>query len=163
MSTETMIEDAQAAIAMSSPTSRVYVGCDSVRYRRNGVWHAKYSTVIVLHVDGSKGCRLFHNTADLLDYGSIKQRMLSEVGFAVEAALAIVDVVGDRPFEVHIDINKDPRHKSNVALKEAIGYVQGTLGFAPISKPDSWCATHTSDHVVRGKFGMPPAAYGTAR
>jgi predicted RNase H-related nuclease YkuK (DUF458 family) len=41
-------------------------------------------------------------------------------------------------------------YKSNVAVKEALGYVKGTLGIDAKIKPDSFAATHAADHVVRG-------------
>jgi predicted RNase H-related nuclease YkuK (DUF458 family) len=150
------IELAAQAIADSSPDSAVYLGCDSDRFKRNvngkSQWFARYSTVVVLHYSSSRGCRLFHDTVEMSDYGSLKQRMLTEVGLAVEHALKLVDVIGDRHFEIHCDVNKDPKHKSFVALSEARGYVLGTLGFEPKFKPDAWAATHCSDHVVRGKL-----------
>jgi len=46
-----MIEEAKELIATSSPQSSVYIGCDSIRYRKNNQWYAKYSTVIIVHMD----------------------------------------------------------------------------------------------------------------
>jgi predicted RNase H-related nuclease YkuK (DUF458 family) len=57
--------------------------------------------------------------------------------------------VGDRHFEVHIDINPNPRYKSNVAVKEALGYVKGNLGIDAKIKPDAFAAMHAADHLVR--------------
>lgn len=139
-------------IAASSKESSVYVGCDSIRFKKKEGWFARYSVVVVLHLDSSKGCKLFHKTIDVRDYGNLKQRLLMEAGFAIEVASEIIDVVGDRQFQVHLDLNPSPKHKSNVALKEAIGYVQGSLGITPIVKPHSWAASHSADHAVRGKL-----------
>lgn len=144
-----MIEKAKEAIINSSSSSSVYIGCDSIRFKKNGRWMAKYSTVIVVHKDSRHGCQIFHKNEDMEDYGNLKQRLLNEVSFAVNAALEIMDVLGDRHLEIHLDINPNPRHKSNVAVKEAIGWVRGSLGIDPQIKPFSWCATHAADHVVR--------------
>ena len=143
------IADARQAITDSSEASRIYVGCDSIRYKRKGIWHAKYATVIIVHKDGRHGGRMFHDVVEMPDYGSVKQRMLNEVAFGVTHALEIQDVLGKRHFEFHIDINTDPRHKSNVALKEAMGYVRGTLGIDAKPKPYGWAATHCADYLVR--------------
>lgn len=143
------ISEARQAIINSGPTDAVYVGCDSVRYKKHGIWYARYATVIILHKEGSKGGRMFYDIQTIPDYGSIKQRMLTEVGYAVQHASDIVDVVGDRQFEIHIDVNPNPKHKSSVALKEAQGYVMGTFGFAPKFKPHGFAATHCGDHLVR--------------
>lgn len=147
------IEDAKAVIAASSPETAIMVGCDSKRYRKkiNGVWRkfAKYCTVIVVHVDGNKGCKLFYKMDTLEDFGSIKQRMLNEVMHAVTVALDIVDVVGERPFAVHIDINPKKNFASNAAMAEARGWVLGNLGIEPEFKPNSPAASFAADHLLR--------------
>jgi len=114
-----MIEKAKQAILDSSPSSSVYIGCDSIRFRKNKMWYAKYSTVVIVHMDSKKGCRLFHESVDMPDYGNLKQRLLMEVQMAVAAATEIVDILGERRMEIHLDINPDPKHKSSVAVKEA--------------------------------------------
>lgn len=146
------IEDAKKAIAESSKESSVYIGADSIRFKKNGVWYAKYSIVVVLHIDSKRGCQIFGRDEVIPDYGNLKMRLLTEVGYAVETATEILDVVGDRPFSIHLDINTDPKHKSSIAVKEAIGYVRGTMGFDPVLKPQSLMASHCADHVVRSKL-----------
>ena len=144
-----MIEEAKKAIIASSQQSSVYIGCDSIRFRKNKQWYAKYSTVVIVHVDTNKGGRIFHSSVDMPDYGNLKQRLLMEVQLAVSTATEIVDVVGDRHFEIHLDINPNPNHKSSVAVKEALGWVKGSLGMDAKIKPHSFAATHAADHVVR--------------
>lgn len=149
LSNQNWLADAKTAILESSPTSAVYIGCDSIRYKKNGRWYAKYSTVIILHKDGRHGCQLFHDSTDMDDYGNLKQRLLNEVMYAVSAATEILDVLGDRHMEIHLDINPNPKHKSNVAVKEALGWVRGSLGIEAKIKPHGFAATHAADHVVR--------------
>jgi predicted RNase H-related nuclease YkuK (DUF458 family) len=144
-----MYEEAKQAIIDSSLQSSVYVGCDSIRYKKKDKWYAKYSTVVILHMDSKKGCRLFHESIDLPDYGNLKQRLMTEVQLAVAAASEIIDVIGDRHMEIHLDLNPSPNHKSNIAVKEAIGWVRGSFGFDPMIKPESFAATHAADHAVR--------------
>ncbi len=144
-----MYEEAKQAILNSSPQSSVYIGCDSIRFRKNKQWYAKYSTVIIIHMDSKKGGRLFYESVDMPDYGNLKQRLLMEVQLAVAAATEIIEVVGDRHFEVHLDINPNPKHKSNIAVKEALGWVRGSLGMDAKIKPASFAATHAADHAVR--------------
>jgi hypothetical protein len=144
-----MIEEAKQAIIASSQQSSVYIGCDSIRFRKNKQWYAKYSTVVIVHMDTNKGGRIFHSSVDMPDYGNLKQRLLMEVQLAVTTATEIVDVIGDRHFEIHLDINPNPNHKSSVAVKEALGWVKGSLGMDAKIKPHSFAATHAADHVVR--------------
>jgi predicted RNase H-related nuclease YkuK (DUF458 family) len=140
--------DAKSAIAASPKDSSVYIGCDSIRYRSGGKWKARYSTVVILHRSTRSGCQLFYHTETLHDYGNLKQRLLTEVSYAVSAASEIVDVLDGRYMEIHLDVNPNPKHKSSIAVKEALGYVQGS-GFIGKVKPESWAATHVADHVAR--------------
>lgn len=144
-----MIEEAKQAILDSSKESSVYIGCDSIRFRKNKMWYAKYSTVIIVHMDSKRGCKLFHSSVDMPDYGNLKQRLLTEVQMAVATATEVIDVLGDRHMEIHLDINPNPKHKSSVAVKEALGWVKGSLGFEAKIKPSSFAATHAADHAVR--------------
>jgi predicted RNase H-related nuclease YkuK (DUF458 family) len=145
-----MYDEARQAILNSSETSSVYVGADSIRFKRNGLWFAKYSTVVILHMDSNHGGKIFHKNVEMRDFGNLRQRLITEAGFAIDAATAILDVVGQRKLEIHLDLNPNPRYKSNIAVKEALGYVKGSTGIDAKVKPDSFAATHAADHVVRG-------------
>jgi predicted RNase H-related nuclease YkuK (DUF458 family) len=144
-----MIEEAKQAILDSSKESSVYIGCDSIRFKKNKQWYAKYSTVVIVHMDSKRGCKLFHESVDMPDYGNLKQRLLTEVQMAVSTATEVIDVLGDRHMEIHLDINPNPKHKSSVAVKEALGWVKGSLGLDAKIKPSSFAATHAADHAVR--------------
>jgi hypothetical protein len=144
------LEDAVAAIKKSSIDAQIFVGCDSVRYKKSKLWEARYDTVIVLH-HPRDGCSIFAKSVVQHDFGNIRQRMLNEVGHVVEAATMIIDAIGPRYMEIHLDMNTQPQFKSNVAVSEAIGWVRGATGLNPKLKPDAWAASHVADHVVRGK------------
>lgn len=144
-----MIEQAKAAILESSEQSSIYIGCDSIRFHKNEQWYAKYSTVVIVHVDSKHGCKLFHESIDMPDYGNLKQRLLMEVQMAVSVATEIIEIIGNRHMEIHLDINPNPKHKSSIAVKEALGWVKGSLGLDAKIKPSSFAATHAADHAVR--------------
>lgn len=146
------IDEAREAIRASSQESSVYIGCDSKRFKKAGLWYARYCTVIIVHRDSSKGCQLFNNSVVMQDWSpdkSPKQRLLNEVMFAVNAAVEVIEDIGDRHYEVHLDLNPNKRHRSNVAVKEALGYVQGNLGIEAKIKPHAFAAMHAADHLVR--------------
>lgn len=149
------IEEATAAITASSPESSVYIGCDSIRYSKkiNGkkLWFARYCTVVIVHKDSSHGCTMFYQIETIPDFGNIHQRMMSEVGYTVEVAVAMKPYIGKRHWEIHLDINKSAKFKSNSAMSEARGWVLGTFGFEPMFKPNGFAATHCADHLVRYK------------
>lgn len=82
-------------------------------------------------------------------YGSIKQRMLEEVSYSVGAAYPLCPILEryEIPMEVHVDINSDPHFESNVALKEAMGYILG-MGFEFKAKPDAYASSSCANKVV---------------
>lgn len=144
------IEQIQEAIIASSPTSRVYVGCDSKITNRGKM--AKFATVVILHIDGKHGGKLFSIIEHEPIFGSPrtpKMRLLTEAYKAIDIAAKIADVVGNRPFEVHLDFNMNAEHKSNAAVKEATAYVLGTLGFKPKFKPHGFAASTAADKLVQ--------------
>lgn len=147
-----MFEDAKEAIKNSSHDSSIYVGCDSVRFKKNGVWYARYATVVIVHFATRHGAAIYHHVEVQPDYGNLRQRLMFEVMLATNAALDIIDVVGERHLEIHLDINSNSKYKSHVAMAEAIGFVIGNAGIRPKVKPDSWAASHASDHCARGKM-----------
>jgi uncharacterized protein len=49
--------------------------------------------------------------------------------------------------EVHADINTDPYFQSNIALREAMGYIMG-MGFVFKGKPDAFASSNCADKVV---------------
>ena len=149
-----MVEEAKIEIASSSSETSIYVGVDSDRYKVNGKWFAKYSTVIIVHKNSKNGAKIFHETIELPDYGNVKQRLLQEVGFAISTVQEIAEVVGERHLEIHLDLNGNPKYKSNTAVKEALGWVRGSTGLDAVIKPDSFAASHAADHIVRNKGNM---------
>lgn len=152
-----MIDEAKKAIAASSRESSVYVGCDSIRFKSRGRWHARYATVIVVHKNSRNGAQIFYKMDVLPDYGNLKMRLLNEVMFAANAALEVMEVLNGRYMEIHLDINPNKNHKSHVAKDEARGYVLGTVGIEPKIKPFAWAAMHAADHVARHKSSFSAA------
>lgn len=156
------IVKAREAIANSSPESSVYIGCDSLRIKTSKSktgWAIKYSQVIILHVNSNNGGKLYHETAIIEDvtgkYGdkaALRERLMGEVYRAVELVESIIDVIGDRRLEVHLDINSDPTQKSHAVVTEALGYVKAMTGYDAVIKTpngDSWASTHAADNLVR--------------
>jgi len=67
----------------------------------------------------------------------------------VEAAYTLCDLLDkyNVELEVHADINTDPNFKSNVALKEAMGYIMG-MGFKFKAKPEAFASSCCADKMV---------------
>ena len=74
---------------------------------------------------------------------SLRERMITEVSKSIEVAYALCDLLDtyEVALEVHADINTDPHFQSNVALKEAMGYILG-MGFEFKAKPDAFASSY---------------------
>jgi len=145
------LDEVKAFIDVQSPESRIYIGADSERFRINGVWHADYTVVIVVHVDGKHGCRVFGEVTRERDYDQRKDkpamRLMNEVYKASEMFQKLSDVLQDRHVEVHLDINPNEIHGSSCVVQQAIGYIRGTCNVVPLVKPNAFAASYAADRL----------------
>lgn len=155
MFTERQIEEMIELLITLEPTTKVYLGCDSVRYFKNGKAVGRYATVAIVHKNGNKGCKIFSNISYEPDFDKNKSkpklRMLNEVRKVCSLHHQIAEFISDFDIEIHLDINTDPKHGSNCAAQEAAGYVLGMTGIQPKLKPESWAASMGADGVVHGR------------
>ena len=124
---------------------KVYIGTDS-QVKRTIV---EMATVIVF-LREHKGGFMFIQKERISRKMSIKERMLLEVQKSIEAAYLLCPLL-DRyevDLEVHADINTNPHFESNVALKEAMGYILG-MGFRFKAKPESFASTNCANRIVQ--------------
>lgn len=132
-------------IRTTSDETSVYVGSDS---QINGSV-TDMVTVIIVHFDSKHGSKIFHIWGRENRRLSMRERLWREVYASSQAANGIVDYVGMRHMEVHLDLNPNPRHKSYSIIKEAINYVGG-MGFEVRTKPHSaFAATYAADHILK--------------
>ena len=108
----------------------------------------EFATVIVF-LREKKGGFMFISNYTSKQTMSLRERMIAEVGKSVEVAYSLCDLLDkfDVGLEVHADINTDPHFQSNVALKEAMGYILG-MGFVFKAKPDAFASSSCADKVV---------------
>lgn len=106
-----------------------------------------FATVIVFIREG-KGGLMFINSKTEQQKMSIRERMISEVGRSVTLAYELSEVWDefDIDLEIHADINTDATFKSNVALKEAMGYIKG-MGYIFKAKPNAFASSSCADKV----------------
>jgi len=123
---------------------KVCIGSDS-RVRGAIV---EFATVIVFLREKRGGFMFIQNSKSNKKMG-IRERMILEVSKSVEVAYSLCDLL-DRhniALEVHADINTDPHFQSNMALREAMGYILG-MGFVFKAKPDAFASSYCADKVV---------------
>ena len=143
------LDEVKSYIENTSESTRIYIGADSERHRRHGIWWADYATVVVIHLDGNRGAKVFGEIVTERDYDQSKDkprmRLMNEAIKAAELYLELADCIGDRECEVHIDINPDHKHGSSCVINEAVGYIKGMTGVTPRVKPEAWAASICAD------------------
>ena len=136
-----------------SPETKIYLGCDSERVNIRGTWFADYAAVVVVHIDGKHGCRIFGEVTRERDYDQRKNkpamRLMNEVYKVSALFQKLADVLEDRDVEVHLDLNPDELYGSNCVIAQAIGYIKGTCNVVPMVKPSAWCSSFAADRFSR--------------
>lgn len=147
---EINIEEVVAFLDTVSTESRVYIGCDSERKRVDGKWYNDYNTVVVVHVDGKHGCKIFGAVDTELDFDRKldrpSMRLMGEVYRVANLYTALSSQIA-ADIAVHLDLNKNEIHGSSCVVDQAIGYIRGVCGVEPQVKPHAWCASFAADRL----------------
>lgn len=143
------IEEVKTYISNCSTQSKVYIGSDSERFKLNDKWYADYATVVVVHIDGKHGCKVFGSVTRELDFDRKVSRpalRLMNEAYKVQALYSeLKDAIGERFCELHLDINPDERYGSSCVVTQAIGYIIGTCNIEPKVKPFAFAASIAAD------------------
>jgi predicted RNase H-related nuclease YkuK (DUF458 family) len=150
------LEEVKEFISAQSPETKIYIGCDSERFRIGKDWWADYILAVVVHIDGKHGCKLFGEVIRERDYDQKvdrpRFRLMNEAYKLSELYLKLADVLVDRDVEVHLDINPSEIHGSSCVLNEAIGYIRGTCNVIPMIKPNAFAASYAADRMKELKI-----------
>ena len=145
------IDEVKQYIISQSPNSKIYLGADSERFRIGNAWYADYTLVVVVHIEGRHGCKIFGEIVRERDYDQRKDkpsmRLMNEVFKVAELFQKLSDVLEDRYVEVHLDINPDEMYGSSCVVQQAIGYIKGTCNVIPMVKPDAFAASYAADRL----------------
>lgn len=123
---------------------KICIGTDSQVFKDM----VEFATVIVF-LREKRGGFMFIENSSLKQKPSLKERMIMEVARSVDIAYQLCHVLEKHnvALEVHADINTDSEFKSNVALKEAMGYIKG-MGFIFKAKPYAFASSTVADKFV---------------
>lgn len=147
------VTELKTFIDAQSLETKIYLGCDSERINIRGTWFADYAAVVVVHIDGKHGCRIFGEVTRERDYDQRKNkpamRLMNEVYKVSALFQKLADVLEDRDVEVHLDLNPDELYGSNCVIAQAIGYIKGTCNVIPMVKPSAWCSSFAADRFSR--------------
>jgi predicted RNase H-related nuclease YkuK (DUF458 family) len=122
----------------------ILIGSDSQCY---GHKKTIYGVVIALYTPG-KGAHVLCNKETLPMEYNTPVRLLSEVWRSIEVAEFLKDNGLPKPTWIDIDLNPDPKFKSNSVLRQAVGLVEG-MGYKVRYKHLGALTTYAANHLVR--------------
>jgi predicted RNase H-related nuclease YkuK (DUF458 family) len=127
----------------SKPNVEILIGCDSQNFSDKTI----YAIVVALY-DRGKGAHVLYNRWKTQREPTRNVRLLNEVWYAVETAEALKAAGLPKVKWIDIDINPDPKYKSNEVLRQAVGLVEG-MGYKVRYKTLGPIATYAADHLVK--------------
>lgn len=152
------IDEISKYVATLGPETRLYVGCDSEKFKKDGVWVADYITVVIVHKNGKNGCRVFGAVNRERDYDQNKKRpsirLMTEVYKVSELYIDLKKAMPNHEIEVHLDINPDKQFGSSIVVDQAVGYIRGVCGMIPKIKPEAFAASYAAD-MFKEKMNIP--------
>jgi len=125
------------------PETEMLIGCDS----QNRKQYSIYAIVIGLYRPG-KGAHVLYCRFTTPRERENTVRLLNEVWHSVEVAEQIKNELSITATWIDIDLNPDPKYKSNAALTSAVGIVTG-MGYSVRHKGNSPVMTYAADHLVK--------------
>lgn len=153
------IEEVKEFIQGTSKDTIVYIGCDSERLRRKrkGKRVVRYTSVVICHIDGKHGARVFgditYEYVEDANQAKPFNRLWKEAEKVVQLYEQFIDVLEDRYAELHIDINPSEDTGSNIVHNAAVGYIKGMTGITPKVKPMAFAASKGAD-MYHGKVAV---------
>ena len=155
MFTKAQIEELIDLLYTLTSDTKIYIGTDSVRFRKDGRWFAKYASVCVVHINGKNGCRVFTQHSIEADYDVKKNRpslrLMNEVMKSCELYTQLAPFIDEFDVEIHCDVNVNPKYGSNCVATQAAGYVLGVTGLHEDQvklKPNAFAASFGADHYA---------------
>jgi predicted RNase H-related nuclease YkuK (DUF458 family) len=122
----------------------ILIGSDSQSFSNS---KTVYGVVIALYTKG-KGAHVLCTKETVPFEKNTPNRLMTEVWKAVEVAEFLRNNDLPRAEWIDIDLNPDPRFKSNSVLRQAVGLVEG-MGYKVRYKHAGAMITYTANHLVR--------------
>jgi len=122
----------------------ILIGCDSQVKGRVTV----YALVLAMYTPG-KGAHVIYDKFTTLKDKEISTRLMNEVWYSIDLANYIMEAGLPRAKYIDVDLNPDPKWKSNEVLRAAVGWAEG-LGYTVRHKGDSPMMTYAADSLVKG-------------
>jgi len=122
----------------------ILIGSDSQCY---GNEKTIYGVVVALYTPGKGAHVLCSREIGPMEYNT-PSRLLSEVWKSIEMAEFLKENGIQKPKFIDIDLNPDPKYKSNSVLRQAVGLVEG-MGYKVRYKHLGALSIYAANHLVR--------------
>jgi predicted RNase H-related nuclease YkuK (DUF458 family) len=126
-----------------NPNVEILIGCDSQNRKTETI----YAVVIGLYRSG-RGAHVIYTRFKTPRERDNVVRLLNEVWFSTEIAEEIKNESGIKASWIDIDLNPDPKYRSNQALSSAVGIVTG-MGYRVRHKGLSPMMCYCADSLVK--------------
>lgn len=127
----------------SHPGVQILVGCDSQNRHSDTV----YAVVVAMYTPGKGGHIIFRRWKTPKERVR-SVRLLNEVWYSVETAEALRTAGLPKPNWIDLDLNPDPKYKSNEVFRQAVGLCEG-MGYKVRFKTLGPLVTTMADNIVR--------------
>jgi hypothetical protein len=134
-------------ILSEHPECEIYVGCDSQNVDKQTV----YATAVVFRY-GRNGAHVIYFKDGVKRIKDLRIKLMGEVERSINVSEFLKNEAGITIFRIDLDYNKDPKHRSNIVLKDAVGYVEG-MGYKCASKPDMLISIRVANKLCRKAVG----------
>jgi len=129
---------------LTHPNVEILIGCDS---QNQNLISTTYAIVIGLYKPG-KGAHVLYSKWSTNFEKESTVRLLNEVWYSVEVAEYIKNKLNIKATWIDIDLNPDPKYKSNQVLASAVGIVTG-MGYKVRHKGNNPVMVYAADHIVK--------------
>ena len=124
------------------PDTKIYIGADSQNIKTETI----YAEVIILH-HGNSGGHVLYTKYSVKRIKSSFERLWNEVDSSINLAIFLEENGIQKIDYIDLDLNPDPKYKSNEVLRAALGYVE-SMGFKARVKPNATAASCCADYLL---------------
>jgi len=125
------------------PNAEILIGCDSQSFVDKTIY-----AIVVAMYDTGRGAHVLYKRWKTKKEPTRSVRLLNEVWYAIETAEFLREAGIPKPKWIDIDLNPDPKYKSNEVFRQAVGLVEG-MGYKVRYKTLGPIATYAADHLVK--------------
>lgn len=126
-----------------NPHTKIYIGCDSQTYASKTV----YVTTVVFRYE-NRGAHVIYQKEIVPRVKDLWSKLWGELQRSIDVA-GYLKIEGKvEIYQIDLDYNSNPKHKSNIIVKTAIGYME-SMGYNYAVKPQTLIAISVANELCR--------------